>query len=118
VFGIKQRALRVSAQAVYALGSDMSTLSVACCTVRTSMMRLWCKLAKALCLFLLTFCLCCLLSMLAAAHCIAAHASWLMQELDVAYSELCDHFFVIASGEDIMPSMAWVLEKAKAAKIQ
>ncbi|KAF6262532.1 hypothetical protein COO60DRAFT_1699247 [Scenedesmus sp. NREL 46B-D3] len=40
------------------------------------------------------------------------------QELDLAYRELCGHFFVIAGGEDSMPSMAWVLEKAKAAKIQ
>lgn len=48
------------------------------------------------------------------AGCVSCHA----QELDLAYKQLCDHFFVIASGEDSMPSMAWVLEKAKAAKIQ
>jgi hypothetical protein len=41
-----------------------------------------------------------------------------LQELNLAYEQLCDHFFVIAGGEDSMPSMAWVLEKAKAAKIQ
>jgi len=40
-----------------------------------------------------------------------------MQELEVAYRTLREHFFVIASGEDSMPGIAWVLEKAKAAVI-
>lgn len=42
----------------------------------------------------------------------------LLQELDNAYDFLRQHFVVIASGEDKMPSMKWVLETAKAAKIQ
>ncbi len=39
-------------------------------------------------------------------------------QLREAYATLCEHFVVIAAGEGSMPSISWVLEKAKAAKIQ
>lgn len=39
------------------------------------------------------------------------------QELGEAYEFLCNHFYVIAAGEGSMPSVSWVLEKARAAKI-
>jgi hypothetical protein len=35
-----------------------------------------------------------------------------------AYAWLCRHFYVIAAGEGDMPSINWVLDKARAAKIQ
>lgn len=46
------------------------------------------------------------------------HMSHMLQELASAFDFVRDHFVVIASGEDKMPSIHWVLEKARAAKIQ
>lgn len=40
------------------------------------------------------------------------------QELEREFAWLCDHFYVIAAGEDKMPTIDWVLEKARAAVIQ
>lgn len=51
-------------------------------------------------------------------YCVAGCCVGVSQELQEAYRRLCEHFVVIASGEGSMPSISWVLEKAKAAKIQ
>jgi hypothetical protein len=40
------------------------------------------------------------------------------QELANAYDWLSHHFYVIAAGDGNMPTLTWVLEKARAAKMQ
>jgi hypothetical protein len=40
------------------------------------------------------------------------------QELEAAFNWLDEHFYVIHSADDAMPTLDWVLEKARAAVVK
>jgi hypothetical protein len=40
------------------------------------------------------------------------------QELEAAFGWLDEHFYVIHSADDAMPTLDWVLEKARAAVVK